>query len=116
MSIFVLILYMYGIAAVISFFVAFLIDALYAFIRFIEKEKKPAKGTIPISTSSLQNVQAEAKLMENEKEVMAAIAMALFLYSKELHDDETLKLTIKRSAKTYSPWSSKIYGLNTYKR
>jgi Na+-transporting methylmalonyl-CoA/oxaloacetate decarboxylase gamma subunit len=116
MNVVVLILYMYGIAAVISFFVAFLIDALYAFIRFIEREKKPAKGTIPISTASLQNVQAEAKLMENEKEVMAAIAMALFLYSKELHDDETLKLTIKRSAKTYSPWSSKIYGLNTYKR
>jgi hypothetical protein len=54
--------------------------------------------------------------MENESEVMAAIAVALYLNSKEMHDVETLKLTINKSSRPYTPWSSKIYGLNIYKR
>ncbi len=47
-------------------------------------------------------------------EVNAAIAMALYLYRNELHDNETAVLTIKKVARTYSPWSSKIYGLRTH--
>lgn len=44
-------------------------------------------------------------------EVSAAIAMALHLYRNQLHDHENTILTIKKVAKTYSPWSSKIYGV-----
>lgn len=44
-------------------------------------------------------------------EVNAAIAMALHLYRSEYHDHEEAVLTIKKVAKTYSPWSSKIYNL-----
>jgi hypothetical protein len=44
-------------------------------------------------------------------EVNAAISMALYLYRNELHDHEETVLTIKKVARTYSPWSSKIYGL-----
>jgi hypothetical protein len=44
-------------------------------------------------------------------EVNAAIAMAIYLYRSELHDHEETVLTIKKVARTYSPWSSKIYGL-----
>ncbi len=47
-------------------------------------------------------------------EVNAAIAMALYFYRNELHDHEAAVLTIKKVARTYSPWSSKIYGLRTY--
>lgn len=43
-------------------------------------------------------------------EVNAAIGMALILYFNEQHDDESNIITIKRVARTYSPWSSKIYG------
>jgi hypothetical protein len=49
-------------------------------------------------------------------EVNAAIAMALYLYKNELHDYEETVLTIKKVARTYSPWSSKIYGLRNYPR
>jgi hypothetical protein len=42
---------------------------------------------------------------------LAAIAIALFKYSEDLHDIEKTVLTINRAAKAYSPWSSKIYGL-----
>lgn len=49
-------------------------------------------------------------------EVNAAIATALHLYFNELHDDENTVLTINRVARTYSPWSSKIYGLRQHPR
>lgn len=44
-------------------------------------------------------------------EVNAAIGTALHLYFNEAHDEDALKLTIARVSKTYSPWSSKIYGV-----
>jgi hypothetical protein len=36
------------------------------------------------------------------------------LYLNEMHDEENHVITIKRASKTYSPWNSKIYGLNNY--
>jgi glutaconyl-CoA/methylmalonyl-CoA decarboxylase subunit delta len=47
-------------------------------------------------------------------EINAAIGMALYLHFSELHDFENTVLTIKKVQKTYSPWSSKIYGLREY--
>ena len=44
-------------------------------------------------------------------EVNAAIAMALFMYSNELHDQENPVITMIKVSRTYSPWSSHIYGL-----
>jgi glutaconyl-CoA/methylmalonyl-CoA decarboxylase subunit delta len=43
-------------------------------------------------------------------EVVAAISTAIHLYLNEQHDHENAILTIKQVKKTYSPWSSKIYG------
>ena len=44
-------------------------------------------------------------------EVNAAIVMALYLYNNELHDLEDPVITMTKVSRTYSPWSSKIYGL-----
>lgn len=41
----------------------------------------------------------------------AAIAMALHLYFNELHDEESMRITIRKIPKAYSPWSSKIFGM-----
>ena len=49
--------------------------------------------------------------VELSGEVNAAIAAAIHLYRSELHDFENTVLTIKKVSRTYSPWSSKIYGL-----
>jgi hypothetical protein len=51
------------------------------------------------------------KVDEIPGEVGAAIAMALHLYQNQLHDNENTVLTIRKVSRTYSPWSSKIYGL-----
>jgi len=49
-------------------------------------------------------------------EVNAAIAMALHLFYSEMHDKEDTVLTINQTSRTYSPWSSKIYGLRHHLR
>lgn len=46
----------------------------------------------------------------------AAISMALHLFLNEIHDDESNVITIKKVSRSYSPWSSKIYGLNGTRR
>jgi len=43
-------------------------------------------------------------------EIAAAISVAIHLYLKDQHDYESAILTIKQVKKSYSPWSSKIYG------
>lgn len=43
---------------------------------------------------------------------IVAISMALHLFYDEVHDDESNVITIKRIERRYSPWSSKIYGIN----
>ena len=35
---------------------------------------------------------------------------------KELHDEETAILTIKKVGKSYSPWNSKIYNVINFNR
>ncbi len=66
-----------------------------------------------------EKIQAQAVLEgkpvpvheEVSGEVFAAISAAIYLYQNEQHDAESAILTITRASKTYSPWSSKIYGL-----
>ena len=43
-------------------------------------------------------------------EIAAAIGAAVHMYLDQQHDHESAILTIKQVKKTYSPWSSKIYG------
>ena len=56
----------------------------------------PVAETPPVSLSADEN---------------AAICTALYLYFTELHDDENYVMTVKKVSRTYSPWSSKIYGV-----
>jgi hypothetical protein len=45
------------------------------------------------------------------EEAAAAVAMALYQLSEEVHDVEHGILTFGATGRTYSPWSSKIYGI-----
>jgi len=46
----------------------------------------------------------------------AAISAAVHYILSELHDIESGEITIKKVSKKYSPWSSKIYSMNNYRR
>jgi Na+-transporting methylmalonyl-CoA/oxaloacetate decarboxylase gamma subunit len=58
----------------------------------------------------------EAEIVELSADDVAAISMALHLYLDDLHDQESNVITIKRIERRYSPWNSKIYGLNNLYR
>jgi glutaconyl-CoA/methylmalonyl-CoA decarboxylase subunit delta len=49
-------------------------------------------------------------------QVSVAISAAIYLYLDDIHDKEVRVMTIRKVSKTYSPWSSKIYGLNILRK
>jgi len=71
------------------------------------KKKTPEELEKP---EELEEEQLEAGA-DLTGEINAAIAAAVHLYRSELHDFEDTVLTMKKVSRTYSPWSSKIYGL-----
>ncbi|MHC1738458.1 MAG: OadG family protein [Ignavibacteriaceae bacterium] len=63
-----------------------------------------------------ESKEEAAKQIDVSGDVHAAIAMALHLYLSEIHDFENTVLTMSKVSKSYSPWSSKIYGLRNFQR
>jgi Na+-transporting methylmalonyl-CoA/oxaloacetate decarboxylase gamma subunit len=49
-------------------------------------------------------------------EEIAAVTAAVHLFLNETHDEESGMMTISKSAKDYSPWSSKIYATHNIVR
>ena len=103
----------YGIImAVIAMGVVFIALILLYFI-FREIGRSSIKAAIRKTVSAVGHVPAVVSGEEDSGEVYAAIATAIELYrvQEEAHDIENTILTISRVARTYSPWSSKLYGL-----
>lgn len=69
------------------------------------KEKEVAAAAKVVKSA----ITPDDDLMNGEE--IAAIAVALRRYSEDLHDLESEIVTINRVARTYSPWSSKIYSM-----
>lgn len=71
-----------------------------------KRNAQKAKGVVAVSDDAGQE----------SGEIFAAIATALYEMSDDNHDIENTVLTIRKVARTYSPWSSKIYGLRDVPR
>ncbi|NQU35807.1 MAG: OadG family protein [Bacteroidetes bacterium] len=100
--------------AIIGYSIVFLaLVLLYYVFTFL------AKGLLWQKKNKLKKENKALKLRDEDVtvsgEVSAAIAMAIFL-SRDLHDNESDIITIKRVSKTYSPWNSKIYGMRYFQR
>jgi len=99
-----------GIGAIMPAFIFVFIALLLLYFLFkvigyiMTMDARKAKKLMEISSPGL----AKEKL---SGEVNAAIVMALYLYWNELHDLEDPVITMTKVSRTYSPWSSKIYGL-----
>ena len=94
-----------------GFFVALAVVILVFHYAGKRKLQAPVKEAISDETSD--KVQPE---QGPEREVYAAIALTLHLYSNVQHDLENPVITMIRTSKTYSPWSSKIYSLRKLPR
>lgn len=72
------------------------------------RKKEAQKNPAPATTSSSAPAAAPVEL---NGEVLAAIGYAIKMYTDEMNASEARVLTINRTTKAYSPWSSKIHGL-----
>lgn len=64
---------------------------------------------IPVQTTTTERT-------ESKEDDLAAIAMALHLYFNGVHDDEPTEITLTKAERKYSPWNSKLYGMNNLHR
>lgn len=87
-------------------FWGFIILFIVLFIFFLYRTDKiiTAKNQTSAQTVHTQN-------NEVTDEEAAAIALAIHMYKREMHDMESLTITLKKVSRIYSPWSSKIYTL-----
>ena len=92
--------------------------ALYFFFKMTSKvlaidvrKQLAARSLIKAKAGKAETADSDREGLVITGEINAAIAMTLHLYSSELHDAENTVLTINKVSRTYSPWSSKIYGL-----
>lgn len=102
--------------ALLMFYIIFTNTPRFYTISFKEKFKNPFLRRKPAASSKNVQNPGDMPLSELTGEVNAAIAAAIYLYRSELHDHENTVLTIKKVARTYSPWSSKIYGIRNQNR
>lgn len=51
---------------------------------------------------------------ETSGSVYAAIAAAIYLYQKNMHDEENTVLTIDKVERSWTPWNAKFYNMNQY--
>lgn len=69
------------------------------------------KKYIEYKNSKKEQVSVVETNKNRTGEIDAAISMALHLYLQEAHDVESNIITITRSSRPYSPWSSKIWNM-----
>lgn len=50
----------------------------------------------------------------SDEDVYAAIAAAIYLYEKDIHDEEDTVLTIQKVERAWTPWNAKFYNMNQY--
>ena len=92
--------------------VSVLLFALLLLYRLVVQKKR--RTQIVAETTMEPKQEAVISNVAGSDGVYAAIAAAIYLYGEELHDVENTVLTINKVSRTYSPWSSKIHGVNTY--
>ena len=85
-------------------FAALFIVFLYRTNKIISAKKQSLAVVSPVKTMK----KDESKIADEEA---AAIALAISMYKIEMHDMESLTITLKKVSRIYSPWSSKIYTL-----
>jgi glutaconyl-CoA/methylmalonyl-CoA decarboxylase subunit delta len=102
---------------VIVFTALIILSFLFQFLpKIINFEKLEQIGTSNHNQKPKDKKQKKddkfTEILSDDKEDAdyAAIAMAIHLHLNDMHDEESLVLTINRQRVINSPWSSKIYN------
>ena len=96
-------------------FVSIALTLLFFIFKYMgnyHTRKAAAKNTGKTIATQARDARATAAMNRGvTNDELAVIAIALYQYSKSMHDYEDMALTINKVSRAYSPWSSKIYGL-----
>lgn len=100
----------------LGFAIVFVVLVLLIFIISLFGKVMAPKANVKKTTVNAEGEQSEITHTESREHIpaldSAAIAVALHLYFDDPHDEESGVITIKTVERRYSPWNSKIYGLN----
>lgn len=98
-------------------FIVFVLTLSGKFFTGLERSKKRKLEKLSKATGPVVEVaESDAEAIVIPGEILAAISMALNVHYGDAHDIESNIITIVKGDKRYSPWSSKIYGLNVFRR
>jgi hypothetical protein len=87
-------------------FWGFIVLFVLAFIFFLYRTDK-----IISANNHSNTAQQTMNIGDVSDEEAAAIALAIHMFKIEMHDMESLTITLKKVSRIYSPWSSKIYTI-----
>ncbi len=104
----------FGMVIVLLIVLIFILQGLGAVVSNITAPKSPKAAAKAAPAVQAAAVQAPGK--DTDEMPVAAIAMALHLYFNGVHDEEPTQITIKNVERRYSPWNSKLYGMNNLHR
>jgi hypothetical protein len=89
-------------------FWGFILLFIALFIFFLYRTDKIVQAKNKVNEQLLHTSSNIGSVSDEEA---AAIALAIHMYKIEIHDMESLTITLKKVSRIYSPWSSKIYTL-----
>ena len=104
----------FGMVILLLIVLIFILKGLGAVVSRITAPKAPkaVAKTAPAVQAAVSHVSGK----ESDETPVAAIAMALHLYFNGAHDEEPTQITIRKVERSYSPWNSKLYGMNNLHR
>jgi hypothetical protein len=89
-------------------FCGIIVVCIVLFIYFLRRTNR----LIDSETDNLQpDISTPIKTKDLTGEEATAIALAIHMYQSQLHDMESLTITLQKVSRIYSPWSSKIYSM-----
>ncbi|MCK9208216.1 MAG: hypothetical protein M0P66_13990 [Salinivirgaceae bacterium] len=81
------------------------------FFYFLKRTDRIINQEAALELKKSNDTNKKASFDEISDETAAAIALAIHQYKNDLHDKESLRITLQKVSRIYSPWSSKIYGI-----
>jgi Na+-transporting methylmalonyl-CoA/oxaloacetate decarboxylase gamma subunit len=98
---------------IIGFSVVFgALIGIYAFFYFLPKIFNFNNDKKKIAKTKKEIVVEDKSVNDENSEIFAAIAMALHLHFEDMHDEESMVLTMDIQERLNSQWSSKIININ----
>ncbi|MGL5683690.1 MAG: OadG family protein [Marinifilaceae bacterium] len=97
----------------VGYFIVFLaLIILVCIFSLIPKILRAVTNRRNGATPAAASAPTASTEMDMDAQTNVAIAAAIHLYFNEMHDFESNVITIRTANKQYSPWNSKIYGVN----